>query len=105
MRDDAMSDRYSFEILPRPLDLGGGWKLRLLEDGQEVGGGVFPVPAGDPLQGIDWWNGCSEKERVRWLQAAGSAVPADAWQAWREAEAYIDAEGEAYAWLDSRGTN
>jgi hypothetical protein len=33
---------YTYEILPRPAELGGGWKLRLLERGEEVGGGVFP---------------------------------------------------------------
>lgn len=37
-----MASRYSYEIEPRPADLGGGWRLRLLEDGEEVGGGVFP---------------------------------------------------------------
>ncbi len=29
---------YAYEINPRPA---GGWRLRLLEDGVEVGGGVF----------------------------------------------------------------
>lgn len=33
---------YSFEVDPRPFPLGGGWKLRLLDDGQEVGSEVFP---------------------------------------------------------------
>jgi len=33
---------YSYEITPRPVELGGGWRLRLLEGDQEVGGGVFP---------------------------------------------------------------
>jgi hypothetical protein len=33
---------FEYEITPRPVDLGGGWRLRLLEDGVEVGGGVFP---------------------------------------------------------------
>ncbi len=36
---------HSFEINPRPLSVGGGWKMQLFEDGLEVGGGVFP--AGD----------------------------------------------------------
>ena len=35
--------KYTFEINPRPVELGGGWKLRLLEAGEEVGGGVFPA--------------------------------------------------------------
>lgn len=64
---------YSYEINPRPVELGGGWRLRLLEDGVEVGGGVFPPVTAD-----------FEDEK-------------DALQA-----AFDDAESEAYAWLDSR---
>lgn len=64
---------FSYEILPRPAHLGGGWRLRLLEDGVEVGGGVFP-----PDESV-------------------SDNPKDALQA-----AFDDAEAEAYAWLDSR---
>lgn len=63
---------FSYEITPRPDELGGGWRLRLLEDGVEVGGGVFP-----PVEGI---------EDVKEAQQA----------------AFDDAESEAYAWLDSR---
>ena len=63
---------FSYEITPRPDNLGGGWRLRLLEDGEEVGGGVFP-----PVDSIE-----DAKEA---LQAA--------WE---------DAETEAYDWLDSR---
>ena len=39
----------TYEIDPRPDALGGGWKLRMLVDGQEAGGGVFPAlaPVGD----------------------------------------------------------
>ena len=33
----------SFEINLRPENLGGGWALNLYEDGEEAGGGVFPV--------------------------------------------------------------
>lgn len=36
---------HAYEINPRPLEMGGGWKLTLTEDGEEVGGGVFD--AGD----------------------------------------------------------
>lgn len=36
-----------FEIEPRPLSVGGGWRLRLLQDegtGEtEMGGGIFPI--------------------------------------------------------------
>ena len=63
---------HSYEINLRPVELGGGWRLRLLEGGEEVGGGVFP-----PVDGIE-----DAKEA---LQAA--------WE---------DAEAEAYSWLDTR---
>lgn len=33
---------YEYHITPRPEELGGGWRLHLLEDDVEVGGGVFP---------------------------------------------------------------
>ena len=66
---------FSYEILPRPVELGGGWRLRLLEGDVEVGGGVFP-PMTDDFDD-----------------------PAEALQA-----AFFDAEGEAYDWLDSRDT-
>jgi hypothetical protein len=39
---------YAYSITSRPDALGGGWRLRLLDDGEEVGGGVFP-----PVEGID----------------------------------------------------
>ena len=52
-----------YEVIPRSEDLGGGWRLRLLEDGEEVGGGVFP--AGD--------NGYAEAldTALDWLAARG----------------------------------
>lgn len=97
--------QYSYEITPRPPELGGGWRLRLLEDGGEVGGGVFPVAEADPQQGMAWWNAIASTERGHWLKVADSERPSDAYQAFLLAEAYADAEGEAYAWLDSRGVS
>ena len=35
--------KYGYDIVPRPADIGGGWRMRLIEDGEEVGGGVFPL--------------------------------------------------------------
>lgn len=63
---------YSYEINPRPVELGGGWRLRLLDGDTEVGGGVFP-----PEKGF--------KTHQEALQAA-----------------FDDAEVVAYQWLDSR---
>jgi len=94
--------KCSYEITPRPAELGGGWKLRLLDGDKEMGGGVFPVVADDPHAGMAWWNECSEQERAHWLTMAASARPADAYHAYQLAEAYADAEATAYEWLDSR---
>lgn len=64
---------YSYEITPRPVELGGGWRLRLLEGDQEMGGGVFP-PAD-----------VGETPNETALQAA-----------------FDEAEATAYEWLDSK---
>lgn len=37
---------YSYQIDQRPVELGGGWRLRLIEGAEEVGGGVFPPDEG-----------------------------------------------------------
>jgi hypothetical protein len=93
---------YSYEINPRPVELGGGWRLRLLEGGEEVGGGAFAVEEVNPRQGMDWWNLLQEPERAHWLAVAGSAVPAEAWAAYLLGQAHAKAEASAYAWLDTR---
>lgn len=40
--------RHCYQIDKRPAELGGGWRLRLMEDGEEVGGGVFPLNPDEP---------------------------------------------------------
>lgn len=67
----------SYEINPRPTELGGGWRLRLLENGDEVGGGVFPL---------------SEYVTAENAEEAASY-------------AYEDALAEASAWLASRSAD
>jgi hypothetical protein len=92
---------YSYQIKPRPVELGGGWRLQLLEDQEEVGGGVFPIEA-NPETGITWWNECSELERAHWVMMAASARPADAYHAYLLSETYADAKNTASQWLNSR---
>lgn len=41
-RGSAQPER-NYQIDERPLPLGGGYCLRLIEDGEEMGGGVFPL--------------------------------------------------------------
>ncbi len=56
-----MSILRSYDITPRPAELGGGWRLRLLENGEDVGGGVYPpgdaerAAYGDALQEGEAW--------------------------------------------------
>jgi len=38
----------TYQIDPRPADIGGGWQLKLIENGEEAGGGVFPPVNPDP---------------------------------------------------------
>ena len=89
--------KRTYEIRPRPDDL-AGWKLILLEDGQEAGGGVFPVSHENPHDGIAWWNALTEQRRAHWLMMAASAMPAAARQAYLLAEVYNDAYEEGESW-------
>ncbi|MDM5182001.1 hypothetical protein PO883_33035 [Massilia sp. DJPM01] len=41
-------ETYGYELTPQPAALGGGWLLRLLADGQELGRRAFP-----PVSGIE----------------------------------------------------
>lgn len=100
---DTPAPNYSYDIEPRPAHLGGGWRVRFLEDGTEMGGGVFSADAdADPQAGIDWWNGLTEDERRAWLAHADSAKPRDAWQAYLQQDAYDEAQNAAMSWLESR---
>lgn len=38
----------TYQIDPRAPELGGGWQLKLIENGEEAGGGVFPLANEDP---------------------------------------------------------
>lgn len=97
--NDSASGR-GYEIKPRPAALGGGWKLTLYQDGQEAGGGVFPVTEEDPQTGMDWWNGMAVEERSYWLIKAASAVPAAARHAYLLAQAYADAQDHGESWTE-----
>lgn len=40
-------------------------------------------PTPDETTGIVWWNSLREADRADWLARVGSAVPADAWAAYK----------------------
>ena len=62
---------HSYQIDPRPLELGGGWRLRLIEDGEEVGGGVFPLSEyateDNAEEAAKWANEDALAEASAWL--------------------------------------
>lgn len=43
----------SYEIKPRPAHLGGGWCLKMFEDGEEMGRGYYPLFRQDRPLGVD----------------------------------------------------
>lgn len=77
----AKARRYGYAIDPRPAELGGGWFLRLLENGEEVGGGVFPL--------APYLSAFSATDEANEREMADKA-------------AYEDALAEASAWLAGR---
>jgi predicted DNA-binding protein len=76
-KEKAEPQQCRYEIDKLPTELGGGWRLRLLENGDEVGGGVFPL---------------SEYVTAENAEEAASY-------------AYEDALAEASAWLASRSAD
>lgn len=40
-------------------------------------------PTPDEAAGMVWWNSLAESDRAAWLARADSAVPADAWAAYK----------------------
>ena len=64
---------YGYTIEARDSALGGGWRLRLLEDGAEVGGGVYPLAPylddadGDLVIALDLAHADAEQEARAWL--------------------------------------
>jgi hypothetical protein len=71
-------NQYTYQIDPRPADFGGGWQLRLLENGEEVGGGAFPL--------------------AYYYSSTKNAEEAASY-------AYEDALSEACLWVESRVSN
>ncbi len=97
---------YTYEVLPRSAELGGGYRLQLFEDGVEVGGGVFPLAwADEPQNGLAMWDDMSVEFKAHWTAVAGSMVPADAWLVYLTQEALGDAVEEAEEWLATRPRN
>lgn len=85
---------YGYVIDPRPAELGGGWRLRLLENGEEVGGGVFPLsPYLSAFPATDETN---EREMAEKAAYEDALAEASAWLATRPADeepAFLDDEG------------
>jgi len=96
--------KYSYEITSRAADLGGGWRLRLLEENEEVGGGVFPVPVDEADVVMAWWDNVPKQGRAHWVEVAKSSIPAVIHRTYMLAVAHEDAEAVAHEWLDSRET-
>lgn len=92
---------YDHAIVPRAAELGGGWRLYLLEDGEEVGGGVFPVEQ-DEVASVAWWEVLSDDDRAQWLGRTKVDTAAGAYLAFLTDQAWHDAAQVAGEWLDSR---
>ena len=58
---------YSYQIDPRPASLGGGWRLRLLENGEEMGGGVFPASENETSKAAAYEDALAEA--TAWLSS------------------------------------
>ena len=92
----------TYTIAPRPAHLGGGWKLRLLVDGEEAGGGVFPIDGdADDVAAMEWWwDGLDEAARQHWMRHAGeTGNPVEAYRGYLTEQARERAEDEGESWV------
>lgn len=65
----------------------GGARWRISYNGRiQPSKAVRPAIPADAETGMAWYNGLSKAERAHWHDVAGSAVPADAWAAWKAAQ-------------------
>ncbi len=73
MMADIAQPSARYEIAPRGPELGGGWRLRLIEDGEEVGGGVFPASETEESKTDAYADAMDEAER--WLASRQAPPP------------------------------
>lgn len=52
----------TYEISPRPVELGGGWNAKVFEDGEEIAGGAFPVCPEAPTEEL------AHAEAMEWAE-------------------------------------
>jgi hypothetical protein len=96
-----------YDIDPRPAELGGGWRARLMDGAKEVGGGVFPPRESTEAEAAAWWDGLRDTERAWWIENhaqhfQGMATAAAAYAAFLRQEAYDQAANFAMEWLESQ---
>jgi len=92
--------RCHYRIEPRSPNMGGGWTLKKYEDDREVGIGAFLAnPHEDSRIGMEWFYRLPEDVQDHWLRTGGSERLIDAWRAYLNAEAFMDAKKEAEMWL------
>jgi len=94
-----VDDRYDYEIVPRGPELGGGWRLYLIQNNEEVGGGVFPAES-HATAAREWWDVLDKNQRMHWTIKGLEA--GNAHLAYLKEEAWHDATQAAGEWLDSR---
>jgi len=91
-----------YRIEPRSLSEGGGWTLKKYEDDREVGrGAFFANPHQNSRIGMDWFYRLPDDVQEHWLNTARSGQLIDAWRAYLNAEAFLDAKKEAELWLST----
>jgi hypothetical protein len=68
--EEGMNREYNIER--RPANLGGGWRLQLIDDGIEVGGGVFPADV-DSEAAMSGAYDCALAEADAWIETREGA--------------------------------
>lgn len=88
----SLSGRLPSRFQPR-IGAGVEFGCDLCQTGCDARPGCRAGLTPDQLAGMTWWNGLSEADRRFWLACAVSAVPGDAWEAFKRAKGGLDVGG------------
>ncbi|QBE66426.1 hypothetical protein [Pseudoduganella lutea] len=91
--------KFACQINSFPKNLGNGWDLRILNDGEEVWHERFWVPEPSLDELMTWWTSLGSAERAFWRDQSAHHRPAGAYRLHMMEDAFVQAVAVARKWL------
>ncbi|QBE66319.1 hypothetical protein [Pseudoduganella lutea] len=91
--------RYTYVITERGREQGGGWRLSLQENDENVGRRDFLVLPADRVAAEIWWAMLCEAERRFWFALNNADLPVGPYETYLLAESYAEAKRIGEEWI------